>query len=132
MRKVRTRDTACEVAIRSLLHEEGFRYRVDERPIREIRRRADLVFRRLRVAVFVDGCFWHACPIHATWPKANATWWREKILGNVRRDRDTDRKLRRAGWTVVRVWEHEKPEAAARRIAKCLRRREAVLQPQAR
>ncbi len=132
MQRVRRRDTKCEVAIRRILHAQGFRYRVDERPERAIRRRADLVFVRQRVAVFVDGCFWHGCPQHATWPKANGAWWREKILGNVRRDRDTDRRLRGAGWTVVRVWEHESPEKAAARIGRVVRRREAVLQPQAR
>ena len=78
-----------------------------------MRRRADLVFPRARVAVFVDGCFWHRCPRHATSPKNNAAWWATKLDGNVARDRDTDERLAAAGWTVVRIWEHEDPVTAA-------------------
>jgi DNA mismatch endonuclease (patch repair protein) len=86
-----------------------------------MRRRADLTFVRARVAVFVDGCFWHGCPRHVTWPKANADWWRAKIDANRRRDADTTRRLRVAGWRVVRVWEHESPMIAAIRVAKTVR-----------
>ncbi len=81
-----------------------------------MRRRADVVFPRLRVAVYVDGCFWHSCPLHGTWPKASARWWREKLDRNRQRDEDTDRVLRAAGWTVVRVWEHEDANEAATRV----------------
>lgn len=70
----------------------------------------------LRLAVFVDGCFWHGCPVHATWPKTNAEFWRAKIEKNRVRDRDTNRRLREEGWTVVRVWEHEDVDEAADRI----------------
>jgi hypothetical protein len=87
------------------------------------------VFTRCRVAVFVDGCFWHACPEHGTWPKANADWWREKIERNVRRDRDTDSKLEAAGWHVARVWEHEDPVAAADRVQRLLQTRRASALP---
>jgi DNA mismatch endonuclease (patch repair protein) len=76
----------------------------------------DVVFPRARVAVFVDGCFWHGCPEHGTWPKHNESYWRRKIEENTRRDRDTDARLRSDGWTVVRVWEHEGVDAAVRRI----------------
>jgi DNA mismatch endonuclease (patch repair protein) len=116
MRSTRRRDTPSELALRSLLHRRGLRYRVDHPPIPGSRRRADLVFSRARVAVFVDGCFWHGCPDHASWPTANAEWWREKILANRRRDEDTDRTLADAGWHVIRVWEHESPTEAADRI----------------
>lgn len=75
------------------------------------------MFPRLRVAVYVDGCFWHGCPLHGTWPKANADWWREKIERNRRRDDETNHILDAAGWTVVRVWEHEDPKGAADRIS---------------
>jgi DNA mismatch endonuclease, patch repair protein len=102
----------------------GLRYRVDRRPIPELRRSADIVFAPARVAVFVDGCFWHACPRHRTWPKANADWWRSKIEANVCRDRDTDRSLSKAGWKVLRVWEHEDPATAAGKIVKVLEGRE--------
>lgn len=117
MRAAKAGDTAPELAIRSALHRRGFRYRVDW-PIPGSRRRADLAFTVAKVVVFVDGCFWHACPIHATWPKANAAWWRAKLLTNRRRDRDTDRRLLKAGWLVLRFWEHEDAGKAARTIAK--------------
>jgi DNA mismatch endonuclease (patch repair protein) len=87
------------------------------------RRRADLVFMSPKVAVFVDGCFWHACPLHATWPKANAAWWRSKLEANVRRDRDTDTALKADGWRVLRFWEHEDSRKAAREISRVVRAR---------
>jgi DNA mismatch endonuclease, patch repair protein len=121
MQRTRTRDTPGEVALRKLLHHLGYRYRIDH-PLPGLRRRGDIVFPGDRLAVFVDGCFWHACPEHQSWPKQNADWWRQKILGNVERDRDTDRRLSEAGWTVVRVWEHEPPEDAARRVSRTIRR----------
>jgi DNA mismatch endonuclease (patch repair protein) len=121
MEITRRRDTPGEVAIRSLLHRRGLRYRVDEPPLPGLRRRADVVFRSARVAVFVDGCFWHGCPIHGTWPKANASWWRAKIEANRRRDADTDRRLAAAGWTVVRAWAHEDPSQVAERVQAAVR-----------
>ena len=115
-------DTAPEVALRRELHRRGLRYRVDAAlPLKGIRRRADVAFPARRVAVFVDGCYWHVCPDHATWPKASSDWWRAKLEGNVRRDRDTDARLAEAGWTVVRVWEHENPAEAAARIEAVVR-----------
>ncbi|MCC7416899.1 MAG: DNA mismatch endonuclease Vsr [Acidobacteria bacterium] len=122
MRVTRRRDTPGELALRSALRALGLRYRVDV-ALTGTRRRADVVFLGARVAVFVDGCFWHGCPAHGTWPKANAAWWREKIEGNRRRDRDTDRRLKRAGWTVLRFWEHEGTAAAARAVESALRLR---------
>jgi DNA mismatch endonuclease (patch repair protein) len=92
-------------------------------PLPKMRRRADLVFTRARVAVYLDGCFWHSCPEHATTPKANRDWWLEKLAANVSRDRDTDERLEAAGWAVVRVWEHEDPEVAAERVAVVVRSR---------
>ncbi len=116
-RAQRRRDTAPELAVRRLLHVRGLRYRVDTAPLPGVRRRADVVFTRVKVAVFVDGCFWHSCPVHATRPKANAAWWRAKLEATVRRDRDTDTTLAAAGWMVVRVWEHEPALEAADRVA---------------
>jgi DNA mismatch endonuclease (patch repair protein) len=113
MQNTRQRDTPAEIALRRDLHSRGLRFRVDDAPIAGVRRRADVVFSRARLAVFVDGCFWHSCPKHASQPKANAAWWAAKLAANVARDRDTDDRLRRAGWQVVRVWEHEDPQAAA-------------------
>lgn len=122
MKNTPTRDTPAELAIRRILHGRGLRYRVDYRPEANLRRKADIVFTRPRVAVFVDGCFWHDCPIHGSSPKSNSEWWRNKLVANVTRDRDTDERLRAAGWTVVRVWEHEQPDAAADLIVETLRR----------
>ena len=115
------RDTPAELALRRELHRRGLRYRVDHPPLSELRRRADIVFTRRKVAVFCDGCWWHGCPEHRTWPRANAEWWEEKIDANQRRDRDTNVRLTEAGWTVVRVWEHEDPVEAADRIEAIVR-----------
>lgn len=117
MSRQRSRDTGPERALRSLLHCMGLRFRVHRRPVASLRREADLVFTGARVAVFVDGCFWHRCPEHATSPKANGSWWDAKLTANAARDQDTDRRLVDAGWTVVRVWEHEEPSTAAARVA---------------
>ena len=115
----RSRDTAIELRLRRLLHRNGLRYRVDHPPIAGLRRRGDIVFTAARVCVFVDGCFWHSCPKHATRPKANAAWWAQKLERNVTRDRETDRRLESEGWTVVRVWEHDDPAIVAASIT-CL------------
>ena len=109
--------------MRSELHRRGLRYFVDRAPVKGLRRRADLIFPRRKVAVYVDGCFWHSCPEHATRPKNNAQWWAEKLAGNVARDRDTDARLVAAGWTVVRIWEHEDASAGADRVQAVLSRR---------
>lgn len=102
--------------LRRALHARGLRYRVDVSPVAGIRSRADIVFTRAKLAVYVDGCFWHGCPLHATQPMNNAQWWAEKLAANVRRDRANDEKLANAGWRVERAWEHEDPEAVAERI----------------
>ncbi|CAM3022757.1 very short patch repair endonuclease [Prescottella defluvii] len=120
MRAQRRRDTAPEIALRRELHRRGARFFVDRAPLPGLRRRADLVFPRRRIAVYVDGCFWHRCPQHATAPKNNAQWWADKLAANVIRDRDTDARLAAAGWTVVRIWEHEDPANAADRVQAAL------------
>jgi DNA mismatch endonuclease (patch repair protein) len=123
MARTGSRDTRAELEVRRILHRRGLRYFVDRQVVRGVRRRADLVFPRTRVAVMVDGCFWHGCPEHATWPAHNAAFWREKIETNRDRDRDTDRRLVEAGWSVLRVWEHESPGDAADRIERLVRAR---------
>lgn len=115
------RDTRPELALRRELHRLGLRYRVDVKPLATHRCRADVVFRRARVAVFVDGCWWHGCPEHGRIPKANADWWRQKLDRNVSRDRRNDATLAAAGWTVIRVWEHESPATAAAMIKRAVR-----------
>ncbi|ANZ38063.1 very short patch repair endonuclease [Lentzea guizhouensis] len=116
MSKQKSRDTQIEVELRRALFAAGLRYRVHRRPVKGVRREADIVFISAKVAVFVDGCFWHGCPEHATWPKNNAEFWRTKIETNRRRDLDTDEKLADAGWLAVRVWEHESAADAAARV----------------
>lgn len=122
MQATRRRDTPAEVATRWILHAQGLRYRVDH-PILGTKRRADILFSRGKVAVFIDGCFWHGCPEHGTTPKINRDWWMEKIQRNQQRDRDTNHRLRQEGWNVVRVWEHEGADKAAEKIVAIVRKR---------
>lgn len=123
MQNTRRRDTPAELGLRRVLHLRGLRYRVDFQPLVGLRRRADVVFTRAKVAVFCDGCYWHGCPEHRSWPKANADWWRAKIETTQARDADTSRRLEDAGWVVIRVWEHEPPDEAVERIAAVVRER---------
>lgn len=116
MQRQRRRDTGCEIAVRRILHAAGIRYRVDFRPIPGERFRVDIGWRTRRVAVFIDGCFWHLCPQHGTLPKHNAEWWEAKLRANTVRDRRTDDVLRSYGWTVLRFWEHEEPAIVAATI----------------
>ncbi|WP_216588622.1 very short patch repair endonuclease [Streptomyces brasiliscabiei] len=115
-----SRDTVPELAVRRLLHASGLRYRVNVPVPGMPRRTIDIVFSRTKVVVFMDGCFWHGCPEHATQPKANAEWWRTKLDKNVARDRETTEFLHSAGWTVLRFWEHESAEDVARRITEAV------------
>jgi DNA mismatch endonuclease (patch repair protein) len=116
----KSRDTKPEIAVRCAVHAMGMRYRVAARPLAGVRRTADLVFRRERVAVFVDGCFWHGCPAHHAPPKTNAGYWANKIEGNRIRDLHTTALLDAAGWTVLRFWSHEQPLAVAAQIAEVI------------
>ncbi|GEL75272.1 very short patch repair endonuclease [Myxococcus virescens] len=127
MQSVRQKNTSAEFALRRELHARGLRYRIHVPVLTKPRRVADLAFSGLRVAVFVDGCFWHGCPQHATWPKQNAEFWRAKILANQQRDRDTDERLRAEGWKVVRVWAHEPAERAATKVATVVEKRREKL-----
>ena len=122
MARQKRRDTGPEMQLRRILHRKGLRYRVDL-PLEGMpRRRADVTFVRDRVVVFVDGCFWHRCPVHATDPANNGKWWERKLLGNVARDRETDARLRKA---VLRFWEHQDMEEAAEQVARALTERRA-------
>lgn len=105
MSRVRSRDTGPEMLLRRALWSAGYRYRLGHRL--KLPGKPDLVFPRARLAVYVDGCFWHACPEHATQPTTRSEWWREKIQGNVSRDRRVDAQMAELGWTVMRFWEHE-------------------------
>ncbi len=110
------------MVLRRQLHKLGLRYQVDRAVLPTQRRRADIVFRSARVVVFVDGCFWHNCDVHGTMPKSNADWWRAKLDANRNRDIDTDRQLTSAGWTVIRVWEHEDIRQAVEGICRLVKR----------
>lgn len=118
MARQRQRDTQTELELRRALHARGLRYRLQVQLIAKPRRVSDIVFPGSRVAVFVDGCFWHGCPLHATWPKENADFWRAKIEANRARDTDTDSRLKALGWQVVRVWAHQSATEAAELIVR--------------
>lgn len=122
MQANRRRDTAPELALRSALHRAGFRYRCDFRiDLPGGRVRPDIVFTRRRVAVFVDGCFWHCCPEHGSKPSVNQSYWSPKLARNMERDARNTAWLTEAGWTVVRIWEHEDVASAMGRVAAALR-----------
>lgn len=123
----RSRDTKPELAVRSLVHRRGLRFRVAARPLPELRRTADLVFRPTKVAVFIDGCFWHGCPVHYTEPKRNRSFWATKIEGNMRRDTDTNQQLQAADWEVLRFWEHEDVDDIVDRIVETVNSRRRSL-----
>lgn len=122
MSQQRSRDTGIEIALRRELHRLGLRYRIHRRPLPGVRREADIVFGPVKVAVFVDGCFWHGCPEHTRLPKRNAEFWKAKIEGNKARDLDTGALFAAAGWTIIRVWGHENPIDAATRVVDVVHR----------
>ncbi|GAA4169875.1 very short patch repair endonuclease [Gryllotalpicola koreensis] len=107
MRGNKRRDTKPELIVRSALHALGYRFRVDFRASPSIRTRADIVFTKRRVIVFIDGCFWHGCPTHGSRPKTNSDYWLPKLDRNIARDRATDATLASEGWVVLHFWEHE-------------------------
>ena len=125
MQKQPSKNTNPELALRSELHQRGLRYRVHV-PILDGRRKHDIVFTRAGVVVEVLGCFGHRCPRHGTSPRSNAEWWKAKLEGNVERDKRTAAELRRAGWKLIRVWEHEDPVKAADRVQRALERQVRV------
>ena len=129
MKANKGRDTKPELELRSLLHAKGLRYRVNLRMKTKagVAVRPDIVFSRLRIAVFVDGCFWHSCPVHGGLPQSNRAFWREKLSRNARRDQEQQQALEADGWEVLRFWEHDDPrEAAKRTMDTVIRRRRAA------
>lgn len=121
MQANRHRDTKPEVAVRRLLHARGLRYRVDTRPIPAVRHTADIVFTKARVAVFIDGCWWHGCPQHHRPPRINSDYWHDKVERNQQRDRRVTVLLEDAGWRVVRAWEHQDPSEVAAQVERLVR-----------
>jgi DNA mismatch endonuclease (patch repair protein) len=117
MQAIRSRDTTPERMIRRLVHAQGLRYRVAAKPLPDLRRTADMVFRPVKIAVFIDGCYWHGCPEHYVSPKTNPGYWSDKVARNMARDRDTNQRLAEAGWTVLRFWEHQPSAECAEQIA---------------
>lgn len=123
MQAIRRVNTKPEVALRSALHRAGLRFRKDHRlDLADGRVRPDVVFTRARVAVFVDGCFWHCCPEHGRQPSVNSGYWAPKLQRNVDRDRQNTAVLERAGWTVVRIWEHQDPAEAVQMVRDAMQR----------
>jgi DNA mismatch endonuclease (patch repair protein) len=124
MQTQKQRDTGCELAIRQHLFRLGIRYRIDCRPVPDIPRKADIVIRRAKVALFIDGCFWHKCPQHWKPPKRHAAWWTDKVETTARRDRETSKMLQQSGWLVIRAWEHESAELVASRVVQAVQERD--------
>lgn len=116
-------DTPAELELRRELHRRGLRFRKNYTVSGVTRSRPDVAFTRQRIAVFVDGCFWHSCPVHGTMPKANREWWREKLEANRERDRRHTAELEQAGWMVIRFWEHEDPSSAADAVVRAVEAR---------
>jgi DNA mismatch endonuclease (patch repair protein) len=116
----RGRDTRPELALRQALWHRGLRYRVNVRPVPGLRARADIVFTKHRLAVMVDGCFWHSCPTHKTKPMSNSEWWAKKLEYIRARDVVVNQSLAAEGWTVLRIWEHESPNSAVTRVEEAI------------
>jgi DNA mismatch endonuclease (patch repair protein) len=127
MQAIRSRDTKPERLIRKLVHAQGLRYRVAAKPLPDLRRTADLVFRPAKVAVFIDGCYWHGCPEHYVPPKTNPGYWSDKVARNMARDRDTDQRLIEAGWLALHFWEHQNSDTCALKIVDTVRERRRLL-----
>lgn len=123
MKANRSRDTAPELALRSLLHRSGLRYRVNYRPLKDRRNTVDIVFTKAKVAVFVDGCFWHGCPQHHQPSKTNTDYWGPKIERNRARDADFRAELAAQGWAVLSAWEHENSAEVAARVSRLVSER---------
>jgi DNA mismatch endonuclease (patch repair protein) len=129
MQRTLQRDNPLEVAVRSALHRYGLRFRVHYRPVGGSRAESDIAFPRQRIAVLIDGCFWHGCPEHATRPKRNDAWWAEKLDANVERDRRNETVFTDAGWHVLRFWEHETVETIVRTVITAVRGAERGARP---
>jgi DNA mismatch endonuclease (patch repair protein) len=122
MERQRRRDTRAETEVRRRLHALGYRYRLDVKLEADLKARGDIVWKGRKVVVFIDGCFWHVCPEHGTFPKSNADWWRAKLRANVARDQRYTAELRERGWTVMRFWEHDDPGLVVASIVSQLQR----------
>lgn len=123
----KSRDTKPELIVRRYLHAAGLRYRVHTRPIKDWNRRADIVFPRAKITIFINGCYWHGCPKHYVAPKTNTIYWSQKIGRNVERDVETFKRLKAEGWLVIVLWEHENLEAKSEKIvSRVIRRRERL------
>lgn len=129
MQSNRGKDTGPELRVRSALHCRGLRFRKHVRPLPDLRCTADVVFPRLRIAVFIDGCFWHGCPIHASRPVSNAEWWAAKLDGNRERDERNTAALAAAGWLCLRVWEHESVDEVCTAVLAAVDRRRNLVTP---
>lgn len=121
MKSNRGKDTKLELRVRRALHARGLRYRLQRKVPGSTRRTIDIAFPRQRVAVFIDGCFWHGCPVHHTVSKTNASFWADKVRRNRARDADTDQLLADHGWTSARFWEHQSTEEIVEEVVRLVR-----------
>ena len=120
-------DSLIELELRSLIHKAGLRYSIDTRPEATLNRRADVVFRSAKVAVFIHGCYWHGCRWHYKSPKTNRKFWNSKISRNRERDADTRIQLRKKGWEVITYWEHQDPNKYVPDLIKKVKQRRKAL-----
>jgi DNA mismatch endonuclease, patch repair protein len=120
MQANRGRNTSVELSLRRALHAKGLRFRIHRQAIPGLRCEPDILFPTPRVAVFVDGCWWHGCPEHWSPPNRNREWWTRKILLNTERDRRHDEILTAAGWCVVRIWEHQPVDEAVEHVQRVI------------
>jgi DNA mismatch endonuclease (patch repair protein) len=120
MQANRSFDTTLEALLRSELHKRGLRFRKHVNVHGSVKCRADIIFRRAQICVFVDGCYWHGCPKHFRTPRVNSAWWNEKIADNRQRDRRKSAALRRQGWKVIRIWEHQLSPKGVARVAESI------------
>ena len=116
MQSVGQKDTPKELAVRKILFGKGYRYRINCKPLKNLNRKADIIFIKYKLAIFIDGCFWHLCPKHGSIPNANRKYWENKLYTNVQRDKETNEILQNNGWIVLRFWEHDDPNYAANAI----------------
>ena len=117
MSQIKSKDTTPEIAVRKLIWKKGYRYRIGH----GLMGKPDMVFPFYGIAVFIDGCFWHGCPKHCRMPSSNVSYWKQKIYGNKKRDKKINRQLKKEGWKVIRIWEHDIKKGSEKSVKRITR-----------